>query len=125
MSEKLFFDFLDRQYKLLARYFLITILLFEAVFFFNDYVFLVSENFIDFFYSSYDLYSSYIESVVVPLWDFFYEIGFYNFHYNDLLNDNISYSIVVIVDYLISMYPIIIFFMLCSWVCSFRFGKRN
>ena len=30
-----------------------------------------------------------------------------------LLNDNISYSIVVIVDYLISMYPIIIFFMLC------------
>ena len=38
----------------------------------------------------------------------FYEIGFYNFHYNDLLNDNISYSIVVIVDYLI-WYPIIIF----------------
>ena len=125
MSEKLFFDFLDREYKLLARYFLIIILLFEAVFFLYDYGFFVYENFIDFFYSSYDLYSSYIESVVVPLWDFFAEIGFYNFHYNELLNDHISYSIVVFVDYLISMYPIILFFMLLSWICSLRFGKRN
>ncbi|MEE2605302.1 MAG: hypothetical protein VYB19_04010 [Bacteroidota bacterium] len=125
MSEKLFFDFLDREYKLLARYFLIIILLFEAVFFLYDYDLFIYVNFIDFFYNSYDLYSSYIDSVVVPLWDFFAEIGFYDFYYNNLLNDQISYPIVVFVDYLISMYPIIIFFMLCSWISSFRFGKRN
>ena len=121
MSKKLFFDYLDNEYKLVARIFLIIILFFQTVFFITDYGFsFISENFINFFYFLYDIYYLYQELVVYPLWDFFAELGLYNFHPNEFLDERITYPTMIFIDYLISIYPTIILFIFSSLTYGLR-----
>ena len=118
MSKKLFFDYLENEYKIVARIILIIILFFQTVFFIYDYGFhsVISENFIEPLYLFYDISYFYQESVVYPLWDFFAGIGLYNFHPNEFLDERISYPIMIFIDYLISIYPIIILFVFSSLI---------
>ena len=122
MSKKLFFDYLENEYKLVARIFLIIILFFQTVFFIYDYGFHldISENFIEPLYFFYDISYFYQESVVYPLWDFFAEFGLYNFHPNEFIDERITYPTIIFIDYLILIYPIIIFFIFSSLTYGLR-----
>ena len=126
MSEKLFFDYLERKYKISARLVLVSILFFHTIFFLiemGDEKVAILFDWMPYFYEIYDsLYYPYMDAIAYPIMDLLYSYGLYEFF---SISENTEYITNMLYDYYVSIYPIILLFIFCSWTCSWSYETKS